>query len=201
MPGGICAVAVFVPGEVVDDAGRGSVPVVEGVLNAGNALQVRSPISAEKSCCGGSFPPKHQRQQVPVHLSVDVWVGVEGDGIGGIGEPSVQTCVAVRRHGRCLGEQVLVALVCTQDVRGERVDIGPCRPNQRKPLLGWDHRREHHRGCRGRCHRSGARARPGVAAQSSASERRAVIVQHLERYDVMPDAARQLITQDADETA
>jgi hypothetical protein len=116
----MCAVAVFDLGEVVDDAGRGRVPVGESVLDAGNALQVRNPVSAEQCCCAGGFPAKHQRQQVPVHLSVDMWAGVDWDGTGGIREPPVQTGVAVRRHGRSLGEQVLVALLCCR-ISGAKV--------------------------------------------------------------------------------
>lgn len=34
VPGGVCTVAMFDPGEVVDDAGRGWVPVGEGVLDS-----------------------------------------------------------------------------------------------------------------------------------------------------------------------
>ena len=60
-------------------------PCGDRVLDAGDAVKVRSPVSAEKCCCAGGFPAKHQRQQVPVHLGVAVAVaaGVDGDGIGG----------------------------------------------------------------------------------------------------------------------
>ncbi|MCI4674079.1 hypothetical protein [Candidatus Mycolicibacterium alkanivorans] len=93
-------------GEVIDDTGCGGVPGGDRVLDAGDAVKVRRPFSAEKCCCAGGFPAEHQRQQVPVHLAVAVAVavGVDRDGIGGISEPTVQAGVAVGCHGRRLGE-------------------------------------------------------------------------------------------------
>jgi len=56
------------------------------------------------------------------------------DGVGGVGEVSVQARVVAAGYVGRVVVEFLVALLRAQDVRREGVHVGPRRTDQRKPL-------------------------------------------------------------------
>ena len=169
------------PGEVVDDTGRGGVPVGDSLLDAGDPLRPEAGFG-EKRCAQVRVPAEHQRQQGPVHLTVPPLVGVDGDGVGRIGEPPVQRASVRILSSPLSGRAGLGSAVARAGCPGRRCGRrsrrrGSTETTARAGSPEWTRPPP----CAGLSRRAGARACPGVAAQSSAGERRAVLVQHLQR--------------------
>ncbi len=80
-------------------------------------------------------------QQAPVDARLACRVGVcrvDGDLVGGVGQPGIGLCAPSARAWVRVGTQDLKALFSRQHVWGEGVDVGPCRPDEGEPDLGRD---------------------------------------------------------------
>jgi hypothetical protein len=96
MPRGARAVAVLNEGEAVDDADSSSVPACDSILDSSDPLTAGSQAGTKTVGRVGAFHAQHHRQQRPVHPRATIaGSGMNGDGVCGVGEVSVQSRVKV----------------------------------------------------------------------------------------------------------
>lgn len=145
MPGGAGAIGELDHREAVDDAGSGWVSACDSCLDSSDPLTAGSQAAAENVTQTGGFRAEHQCQQGPVHLGVILaGSGVNRDGVRGVGEGSVQSRVVVAGYLGRVVEEFFLALLRSQNVGCEGVNVGPGGADRRKPLLRRDGRSGHH---------------------------------------------------------
>ena len=113
IPRGGGSVVVLSQDKVVDDAGRGPVTVGDGCLHPGDPVTAGSAVSCQNAGRTGVFAAEHQGQNRPVHLGVVVdgahGSAVNGDGVGGISKPSVQSLIVIAGHRRRAGDELALS--------------------------------------------------------------------------------------------
>jgi hypothetical protein len=92
MPGAACAFVVLDRCEAVDDAASGAVSGCDSALDSGDSSTAGVAAAGKSATARRMVVAKHQRQQGPVHIVVVIVAGsgMNRNGVGGVGEVSVQ---------------------------------------------------------------------------------------------------------------